>query len=222
MTIRRWSVVAPAALLVAVSCRAPAPAIAPAPTAAESQAAADSAAAASLRRDSLAAAARRDSLAAAQADSLRLAAQAEARAESVQLEVGRATTDTATGAVATGLSAAETALLGDRIHFAFDRSAISAEDQAKLDRKAQLLAAHPGLRIRIAGNCDARGSEEYNLALGERRAAAALRYLVAHGVAASRIDILSYGKERPIDRGHDQAAWAANRRDDFAAARGGR
>ena len=71
------------------------------------------------------------------------------------------------------------------------------------------------MRIRIAGNCDARGSDEYNLALGQRRAAAAKRYLSDHGVDASRIDIISYGRERPAVEGDTEDAYAKNRRDEF-------
>jgi len=85
-----------------------------------------------------------------------------------------------------------------------------------------VLAAHPRLEIRITGNCDERGSTEYNLALGERRAASAKRYLLAHGVAAARVEIVSYGKEHPLDPGHDEGAWAKNRRDDFVVTKGAR
>lgn len=114
-----------------------------------------------------------------------------------------------------GMSAADSASLAGRLHFAFDSSALTQDDLQQLEAKRHLLAADPTLKVRIAGNCDERGSEEYNLALGERRAAAAKRWLVAYGVAADRITITSYGKERPLEPGHDESAWAANRRDDF-------
>jgi peptidoglycan-associated lipoprotein len=70
--------------------------------------------------------------------------------------------------------------------------------------------------VQIQGNCDERGSDEYNLALGERRAKVAMDYLATLGVPAERLSIISYGKEKPVDPGHDEAAWAKNRRDDFA------
>ena len=219
MMATHWSRVGPVVLLIAAACsRTPAPAsVAPA-----ASAAADSAARAdAARRDSLAAAARGDSLAAvARADSLSALARAQAQAESVQAQAQRPVTDTTTMASPTGLTGAETATMGDPVHFDFDKADLAAADQAKLDLKMKVLAAHPRVTIRIAGNCDERGSEEYNLALGERRAAAAKRYLVAHGVAAARIEIVSYGKERPLDSGHDDAAWARNRRDDFVVTHG--
>ncbi len=141
-------------------------------------------------------------------------------AESVQAQAQRPVTDTTTVSSTTGLTAAETETMGEAVHFDYNRAVLSAGDQQRLDRKMQVLAAHPLVTVRIAGNCDERGSEEYNLALGERRAAAAKRYLVAHGVAADRIAVVSYGKERPLDPGHDEAAWARNRRDDFVVTHG--
>ncbi len=211
---RRWGAVV--ALAVAACAKPPAPV-----TPAVNQAAADSAARAAAVRDSIAAAARRDSLAAvARADSLAALARAQAAADSVQAQVNRPTTDTTTVSSTTGLNATETATLADAIHFDFDRAELQAGDQAKLDGKIQVLTAHPRVTLQIAGNCDERGSEEYNLALGERRAASAKRYLEAHGIAAGRIAIVSYGKERPLDPGHDEGAWAKNRRDDFVVTHG--
>jgi peptidoglycan-associated lipoprotein len=217
MMARHWSVLAPLALFAAAACSKP-----PAPAAVTPVAAPDTAALAAARRDSMAAAAaRRDSIAAvARADSLAALARAQAAADSVQAQVNRPTTDTTTINATTGLTATEAATLADVVHFDFDRADLTAEDQATLDRKMQVLAAHPRVTLRIAGNCDERGSEEYNLALGERRAAAAKRYLEAHGVAGDRIAIVSYGKERPLDPGHDEAAWARNRRDDFVVTHG--
>ncbi len=200
-------------LLVAACSKPPAPsAPAPAPAPAPSTAAADSAALAAARRDSLAALAR--------ADSLERAARERARADSVRAEVARAAADSAAAAARSGLSPADSTVLADAIHFDYDKADLQAGDLAKLDRKVGLFQAHPRLEIRIAGNCDERGSDEYNLALGERRAAAAKRYLVAHGVVADRISVVSYGKERPLDPGHTEQAWAANRRDDFVVTRG--
>jgi peptidoglycan-associated lipoprotein len=96
-----------------------------------------------------------------------------------------------------------------------------AYDQATLDRKAAIMAANPNLKIQISGHADERGSDEYNLALGNRRAAAAKRYLENKGIDGSRIDVVSYGEERPLNQGHDEAAYAQNRRDEFQVTAGG-
>ena len=88
--------------------------------------------------------------------------------------------------------------------------------RATLDQNAKLLRDHSSSRVLIEGHCDERGTVEYNQALGEKRAQAARDYLVAAGIAASSIDIISYGKERPVDPGHDEAAWAQNRRAQFS------
>ena len=107
-----------------------------------------------------------------------------------------------------------TAITGP-IYFDFDKSTIRPDAAATLDRKLPWLQANPGMRIRIEGNADERGSDEYNLALGQRRAASAKRYLVDHGVAADRFDLVSYGEERPVCTEHNEACWQQNRRDDF-------
>jgi peptidoglycan-associated lipoprotein len=108
------------------------------------------------------------------------------------------------------------------IFFDFDRSDVRpGTDQSVLDRKAAILAANPAVRLRIAGHADERGSDEYNLALGNRRAASAKRYLTGKGVADNRIEVVSYGEERPANPGHDEAAWAENRRDEFEVTAGG-
>jgi peptidoglycan-associated lipoprotein len=99
-------------------------------------------------------------------------------------------------------------------HFAFDRADLGPDDQLRLQVLAGLLRAQLDARIQIAGNCDERGTEEYNLQLGALRAEVAKRYLVALGVGAERIETISYGEDRPIDPAHDERAWAANRRDD--------
>jgi len=99
-------------------------------------------------------------------------------------------------------------------HFAFDRADLIQEDQQRLQELAAALRAHPDTRIQVAGNCDERGTEEYNLQLGSRRAEVAKKYLVALGVGADRIETISYGEERPLEPGHNEQAWAANRRDD--------
>lgn len=107
------------------------------------------------------------------------------------------------------------------VHFDFDRSDIRSNDMANLDRKAAILNANSGLRLRISGHADDRGSDEYNFALGNRRAAAAKRYLVSKGIADGRIDIVSYGEERPMAQGADEASWQQNRRDEFEVVAGG-
>jgi peptidoglycan-associated lipoprotein len=101
------------------------------------------------------------------------------------------------------------------IYFDLDSDALSDADRASLDAKAAILNASAGLKIRVAGHCDERGSDEYNLALGQRRAAAAKRYLTQHGIPDASIDIISYGEEHPAVDGHDEGAWSKNRRDEF-------
>jgi len=100
---------------------------------------------------------------------------------------------------------------GDRIYFGTNESTISPEGGSILDAQAQWLQRYPEVMVRIEGNCDERGTREYNLALGARRAQAVKDYLAAHGVAASRITTISYGKEKPIDPGTGEEAWAHNR-----------
>ncbi|MCX7864311.1 MAG: peptidoglycan-associated lipoprotein Pal [Novosphingobium sp.] len=100
----------------------------------------------------------------------------------------------------------------DTIYFDFDRFDLDAEDRQALARQSQWLMRYPGKRATIEGHCDERGTREYNLALGERRANAAKNYLASLGVDASRLTTVSYGKERPIALGSNEAAWAKNRR----------
>jgi peptidoglycan-associated lipoprotein len=111
--------------------------------------------------------------------------------------------------------------LAAMINFDYDQAVVRQADQATLDRKAAIMAANPGVKIRIAGHADERGSDEYNLALGNRRAAAAKRYLQNKGVDASRLDVVSYGEERPLNPGNDETAYAQNRRDEFEVTAGG-
>ena len=113
------------------------------------------------------------------------------------------------------------ATLATMIQFDFDKSKIMTGDVAVLDQKVAMLTANPDIKIRVAGHCDERGSAEYNIALGNRRAATAKQYLVKHGIDAGRIATISYGEERPLDPGHDEAAWAKNRRDEFEIVSGG-
>jgi peptidoglycan-associated lipoprotein len=100
----------------------------------------------------------------------------------------------------------------DTIYFDTDRYNIDSADQAALRTQAQWLMRYPNKRATIEGHCDERGTREYNLALGERRANAAKDYLVGLGVDASRLQTVSYGKERPVALGSDEASWAKNRR----------
>ena len=100
---------------------------------------------------------------------------------------------------------------GDRVFFAFDRSDITPESQQILSRQADWLRRYPNVTVTIEGHCDERGTREYNLALGERRAQAAKTVLVASGIPASRISTISYGKERPTVVGSNEEAWAQNR-----------
>jgi len=103
-------------------------------------------------------------------------------------------------------------VLGDTILFDTDRYNVDTEGQGILQSQAQWLARYPARRITIEGHCDERGTRDYNIALGERRANAAKNYLVSVGIDASRITTVSYGKERPIALGSDDASWAKNRR----------
>ena len=101
------------------------------------------------------------------------------------------------------------------IYFDFDKSNLGPESQETLKKKAKFLSYNPSYALLIAGNCDNRGTEEYNLALGERRAEAAKQYLVALGISADRIKTISYGELRPADNANNEVAWALNRRDTF-------
>ncbi|RJP26570.1 MAG: peptidoglycan-associated lipoprotein Pal [Candidatus Abyssobacteria bacterium SURF_5] len=102
------------------------------------------------------------------------------------------------------------------VYFDYDSSALSPEAKATLEQVAQWLKQNPTKNIRIEGNCDERGTTEYNLALGERRSLAARRYLISLGISSDRIFTISYGEEKPAVDGHDESAWKFNRRDDFA------
>lgn len=100
----------------------------------------------------------------------------------------------------------------DRVFFAYDSSVLSGEGQATLERQATWLRSNPSQSVIVEGHCDERGTREYNLALGERRAAAAKSYLVSLGIPSGRISTVSYGKERPAVPGSNESAWAQNRR----------
>ncbi len=110
-------------------------------------------------------------------------------------------------------------LSGDVLHFAFDEAHLTPESRTRLQKIAGALGRYPDVKVRIDGNCDERGTVEYNLALGNRRAAVAREYLSNLGIDPARISIISYGKERPLAEGHSEQAWAQNRRDDFQPSR---
>jgi peptidoglycan-associated lipoprotein len=101
--------------------------------------------------------------------------------------------------------------VGDRVLFDLNQSSLTSEDRGVLDRQAAWLAKYSTNSVQVAGNCDERGTEEYNIALGQRRASASRDYLVAKGVASARITTISYGKDRPVDPASNETAWAKNR-----------
>jgi peptidoglycan-associated lipoprotein len=187
-----------AAVMTAASCGGNPPPQAPTPNA-------DSATAAER--------ARADSAAAAQAE-----AERQAAAERERIARQRAADSIA--ALAHSSDEVRTTLAA-MIHFDLDKSNIRANDMGILDQKVAILQANPALRIRTAGHCDERGSDEYNLALGNRRAQSAKQYLVSHGIDASRIETQSWGEEKPLAQGHDESAWSQNRRDEFEVISGG-
>ena len=123
-------------------------------------------------------------------------------------------------ALAAAQEAEAIALITGTVYFDYDQSALSAEARATLDAKVPALQARPAFRIKITGHTDERGSSEYNLALGLRRAAELKAYLVANGIDAARIDISSMGEERPAAQGSNEAAWALNRRAEFVQVTG--
>jgi peptidoglycan-associated lipoprotein len=193
------------ALALSVACnRAPPPVAAtPSPTAAEL---------AQRRAQDSVVAARR-----ASADSVeraRVAALAvQARADSIErVRLAAATTAREAAAKQNATLREE---LGVMVHFDVARAELQPDGRAALDRKVAILKANPNVRVRITGACDVRGSDAYNQALGKRRAAAVMRYLVAGGVDATRLEVASVGEASPIDVGSGEAAWARNRRAQF-------
>jgi peptidoglycan-associated lipoprotein len=108
-----------------------------------------------------------------------------------------------------------------RLLLEYDTDAIRADAQAALEKKVPLLAANPGVRLIIQGNCDERGGDEYNIALGRRRAESVKRFLTDRGIDASRIETVSFGRERPAVQGSTEEAYAKNRRDEFQITAGG-
>jgi peptidoglycan-associated lipoprotein len=184
---------APAALVAIVAlaaCSKKQPPPAPAPEPAPAQ---NTDSLEQARRDSLAREqARRDSIARAEAEAARLRAEREAMLRT----------------------------LTQTVYFEFDSDALSDQARSLLDAKIGILNANSGIRIRVAGHADERGSDTYNMALGQRRAASAKRYLTQRGIGADRIEVISYGEERPAAQGHDEAAWSQNRRAEFEVTAG--
>jgi peptidoglycan-associated lipoprotein len=118
----------------------------------------------------------------------------------------------ATGGVRAGSQQDLAATAGDRVYFAYDKSDISPEARAILTKQSDWLKKNANVTVTVEGHCDERGTREYNLALGERRATAVKNVLVALGIPANRVSTISYGKERPAVVGSTEAAWAQNRR----------
>jgi peptidoglycan-associated lipoprotein len=173
---------------VVAACHQAPPAAAPAPTVNQD----------SLDRER----ARQDSISRAEAARRDSAARAQAAADSARRMQEQ-------------MSAGALAALQAAVYFQYDSDVLTDSARGALDTKASILNANTSLRLRIAGNTDERGSDEYNIALGQRRAAAAKRYLVQRGIDDARIEVISYGEERPADPGHEEPSWAKNRRDDF-------
>lgn len=119
------------------------------------------------------------------------------------------------GGMTPEMRAAVQQITDGRVFFAFDKFDIMPEYKDMLKQKAELMKRFPTIRVRIEGNCDARGTQEYNLALGERRARAAYEYMVMLGVNPGQLEMISFGKERPLVEGTGEAAWSKNRRDEF-------
>ena len=202
----RFSRVAPVLLLagitIAGACRNPQPEPEPTPPPvnqdsidAARRAAEDAAARERARQDSI-----------ARANAAREAAE-RARRDSIAAENARME----------GLRSTMMAM----IYFDFDRSDLTDQSRSTLDQKVPILRANPNLMIRIAGHTDERGSDQYNQALGQRRAAAAKRYLTGRGIAENRIDIVSFGEERPVAMGTDEGSYSQNRRAEFEITAGG-
>ena len=191
-------VVAAMAMLAVTACKkkpepAPAPVQAPPPAAPK------------INQDSIDAARR------AADEAARKAAADEAARRAAAAEAARLEAETASAKAA----------IAQMVYFDFNKDDVRDDAKPTLDAKVGILNANQALRIRIAGHTDDRGSDEYNLALGQRRAASVQRYLVSRGVDASRFETVSFGKERPAAQGADEAAWAKNRRAEFEIIAGG-
>ena len=152
----------------------------------------------------------------ARADSIRMADEARRRADTEASERDRAERERREAAALGPVREALTEI----VFFVYDSDEIRGQAEEKLRAKAEILRANPGVRLRIEGHADQRGSTEYNLALGQRRAEAVKAWLGAYGIDEGRLTTLSYGKERPLDDGTEESALARNRRAEFAIAGG--
>ncbi len=135
------------------------------------------------------------------AEKARLAAEQAERDRIARLEAEKA--------------AAKAAMESEKIYFDYDKADLDSEDQATLTKKAGWLKDNGEYKLKIEGHCDERGSTEYNMALGARRAEAAAKFISNAGVASDRLTTVSYGEEKPVATGSDEAAWSQNRRDEF-------
>lgn len=189
-----------AAILIAAACGGGQPEVAPGPDP-------DSIAREQARRDSIAREqARQDSIRRAREEEERIRRQREADS----IAAVRAETEAVRNMIAR------------RVHFDFDRYNIrEGEDTEVLEQKLAILQANSGLRLEITGHCDERGTDEYNMALGMRRANSSKEFLVSRGIDESRITVRSRGEEEPLDRGQNEDAWAMNRRGEFRVTGGG-
>ena len=186
-----------AATLTAGACRRQAPATTPTPT---------------VNQDSIDAANRER----ARQDSINAANAARERARQDSIDAANRAREEAERRLAEARN-----LLTAMVYFDFDRADIRDDSKAVLDQKIPLLNANPNLTIKVTGHTDSRGSDEYNVALGQRRARAVRDYLVQRGIAPSRITIDSRGEEQAIAQGDDEAAWSQNRRAEFEITAGG-
>jgi peptidoglycan-associated lipoprotein len=158
-----------------------------------------------------------DSARRAQEEAARRAAEdAAARRRADSIAAAEAAARNATSDAAT-LRSTLTAI----VHFDYDAADLRPEDKSLLDAKVPILQANRSVTLRVGGHTDERGSDEYNLALGQRRAAAVKRYLTEHGVSDARLETISYGEERPVAQGKDESAYAQNRRAEFEITAGG-
>ena len=131
-----------------------------------------------------------------------------------QSAVDQAASQKAAAAAKAEAELKEFAAIGD-VYFDYDQATIRPEGKKALEKYSKWLAAHPQYVVKIEGNCDERGTVEYNMALGEKRANSAMKYLMTLGTEKERLSSVSYGKERPVDPGHNESAWSKNRRDHF-------
>ena len=142
-------------------------------------------------------------------------ASAAAPPSSASSSTPAAPASTASATRSDPVDGAQRATLEERIHFGFDRADLTPQARTMLSAKVEILRAASGVTLRIEGHADERGSDEYNLALSNRRAGEAKRFLVQQGIDEGRLEVAGYGEEQPAATGHDEQAWSANRRAEF-------